>query len=228
MKLDRVTITGIDERTDPAALGNLHDEFPFVEFAVLLSESRQGIEPRYPSADYQHRLFTESFAPMAGHLCGQWARDAADGMFLWAIEHSHMFKMFDRIQFNLKPVDRGQMSRRCVRLSQAYPSKGFIVQAEDFDQARYSDDPGLPALLLDQSGGRGVELTDFPLPIVGRYCGYAGGFGPDNLDAALKRLTALPGDARFWVDMESNVRTGDWLDLDKVRACLEIAARYAR
>ncbi len=49
MKLKHITFTGIDDRTDIAALQDIQRRYPYVEFGVLLSWSRQGSERRYPS-----------------------------------------------------------------------------------------------------------------------------------------------------------------------------------
>jgi phosphoribosylanthranilate isomerase len=44
--------------------------------------------------------------------------------------------------------------------------------------------------------------------------GYAGGINPDNAAEVVSRIQA----DRYWIDMETGVRTGDWLDLDKCEA----------
>jgi hypothetical protein len=53
--------------------------------------------------------------------------------------------------------------------------------------------------------------------------GYAGGISPDNVEKKLRTLLEYDSDERFWIDMETRVRTEDeWLDLDKVERVLEI------
>ena len=56
--------------------------------------------------------------------------------------------------------------------------------------------------------------------------GYAGGLGPDNIESELQRIAAAAGDAPFWIDMETRVRSDndEQFDLNKVRRCLEITA----
>ena len=46
--LTTVTITGADDRVDPWELARLSEEFPHVEWGVLISTGRAGT-PRYPS-----------------------------------------------------------------------------------------------------------------------------------------------------------------------------------
>ena len=46
--LTRATITGADEGVDHTALADLSDEFPFVEWGILISEKAG--RPRYPTA----------------------------------------------------------------------------------------------------------------------------------------------------------------------------------
>ena len=78
--------------------------------------------------------------------------------------------------------------------------------------------------LFDESGGRG-KRGDWPDPwpvLPGMRCGYAGGLGPDNVDEALEFVERHP-DARIWLDMESGVRTNDWMDLEKVEAVCQKA-----
>ena len=51
----RCTITGADDLVDPDDLVVLSREYPFVEWAILISASRAGT-PRYPSSAWLERL----------------------------------------------------------------------------------------------------------------------------------------------------------------------------
>ena len=78
------------------------------------------------------------------------------------------------------------------------------------------------AYLIDGSGGRGI---DKPIEIYDNpdiHVGYAGGINPENVGAKLSQLLEHRSYGSFWIDMESGVRTDDWLDLDKVERVLEI------
>ena len=75
--------------------------------------------------------------------------------------------------------------------------------------------------LLDASGGAGI---DTPIQIItspGIHIGYAGGIGPENVESKLRTLLEYDSDEYFWIDMETRVRTDEWLDLDKVEHVLK-------
>jgi phosphoribosylanthranilate isomerase len=86
-------------------------------------------------------------------------------------------------------------------------------------------DAGLDAVpLYDKSGGVGVVPDKWPSAMAGIYSGYAGGLGPDNLGNELQAISEAAGEGRFWVDMETRIRTSRVFDLATVRRCLEICA----
>ena len=83
--------------------------------------------------------------------------------------------------------------------------------------------PSFMSYLLDASGGAGI---DTPIRIVtakNTHIGYAGGIGPENVESKLRTLLEYDSKEKFWIDMETRVRTKDeWLDLDKVEQVLDI------
>ena len=198
-----ITFTGIDERTDLARVQALSDRYP-VEWAVLFSAARQETDPRYPSL-----VVTEEFRLMpirkAAHLCGDYAKAVVKcgkpNVFLTG---------FQRIQINtISPVPM------------AINDYASIWSAQGVMQVRGDDFPEIKKvqMLFDRSGGRGVVPGRWPRhPGGDRLVGYAGGIGPDNV---LDVLAVINADGPYWIDMESGVRTDDWLDLDKCEAVLE-------
>ena len=70
--------------------------------------------------------------------------------------------------------------------------------------------------------------AEWPSPHIDIQSGYAGGLGPDNLLAELRRIEKLTDFRPIWVDMETKIRSSDdrQFDLDKVRACLDIARPF--
>jgi phosphoribosylanthranilate isomerase len=78
--------------------------------------------------------------------------------------------------------------------------------------------------LFDLSGGAGILPEQWPEPIEGVYCGYAGGLSPENVAEQLEKIEAVTPNARIWIDAETHVRSnGDQLfDLEKVRRFLEV------
>lgn len=232
MKLTRVTLTGLDERTDFDRLGELTAEFPFVEWAVLLSKNRGGKEPRYPSSEWINEELlwaTPATFPLAGHLCGEWARETTNGPFIWAINHNRQFERFGRLQINGVPVQPSTLDA-VSRLSTG-TAKTFIMQVGTFELITCGYVIPSPSakveFLVDNSGGEGKPLLYYGPPPDGIRGGYAGGIGPANIRATLEILTGLPSKAEFWIDMESSLRDADdRFDLGKAHECLRIAAEF--
>ena len=85
------------------------------------------------------------------------------------------------------------------------------------------------SILLDASGGLGIDTGIKLWPDWFYKVGYAGGMNADNVG---DKLAYLIENARhpFWIDMESGVRTDDWFDIDKVlkvlKVCDEVLALY--
>lgn len=87
------------------------------------------------------------------------------------------------------------------------------IQSGRHPTQRLASDPG-HSILFDASGGRGVGPLQWPDPIEGKLCGYAGGMGPTNVAFELERVSQHTGNRPFWIDMEGGLRnTEDCLDL---------------
>lgn len=232
MQINRVTITGADESVQPSDLVALSSEFPFVEWGILLSKSGEGVKTRYPDLRWMLQLKAvaeENQLALAGHICGRWVRDLViEGDFSFAQERAQLLPMFARLQLNCHSYRPQIKPEKLSAALQPYRDKQYILP---LDKARYFllTDLGVDAaLLFDGSGGRGIVAKNWPDPVEGIYCGYAGGLGPDNLAAELDRIAEVVGDRTIWIDMESRVRSDDdrQFDLDKVRKCLEIASPW--
>ncbi len=223
MKDFRVTITGADDQVNPKDLASLSEKFPFVEWAILFSETRLG--PRYPSRDWVKQmtsLLTNQKMHLSLHACGRLATMVAKGEAL-----SLPMYGFERCQIN-----GFDASKETCHL-------GFWWQEFILQMRNESEMPRLleviaeaPAnkisILSDASQGRGIQQASWPAPPPGVKMGWAGGIGPDNVGQVLQMI--IDGGSRVsWIDMESRVRDEhDQLDLDKVRQVLEcVSARYA-
>lgn len=231
--LTTVTITGADDRTDPAALCKLSTEFPFVEWALLLSAKRFGT-PRYPSRSWlmeTEEVFRAMHVKYAGHdhvryavhFCGQCTRDTLAGDSRWLDDIRP-----DRVQLNGFEVPPTPDFLALAKQTARQRPLRFILQAREpatFEPVVATAAEIGADVLYDPSGGRGIETAEWPkLPSSSVYLGYAGGIGPDNVGSVLGALSDSSR-GEFWIDMESRVRTDDKLDLALVRDVLVKATR---
>ncbi len=197
-----ITFTGIDERTDLSRCARISSRWP-VEWGVLIG-GRLG-KNRYPSEVAIHRAVDTScrFAmPISLHACGKFAQEANQGK-------APVFAAWcRRMQVNM--ASNAYDLAALLRLA-AQERMTIIVQCRG---VRFPEPvPGLQ-YLFDRSGGKGVLPTHWPIGPAGQLVGYAGGINPDNAAEVVSRIQA----DRYWIDMETGVRTEDWLDLDKCEA----------
>lgn len=227
MKLVRVTITGLDNKTDVFRLMAMAPAFhPLVEFAVLTSPSRAGKEPRYPTIEeiktwlgYQRKF------PVAVHICGRYSRKPQE--FFEAIGPDYGIK---RLQWNVAPSHLKAKDITEMAMTASERDLPIIVQIRDEaseELLKTLQENHVTAMpLFDASGGRGLpfETVEKPLngPRTGKLTGYAGGISPETVTGVLERLEAeLMPEQPVWIDMETGVRTeNDLLDLDKVQEVL--------
>lgn len=231
MPLDRVTITGADCATSPSELMALSEQYPFVEWGILASKSRGGC-PRYPSWEWMTRPEFEAMGNLSLHVCGHWMREILRGDNLIA----ELMAISKRIQFNFKPHMVPEDVSGFCRILKGM-AKQFIFQVDhdgnDVLQSVSEQEENIDAFgLFDASGGTGKLPDSWPEPYfmttdsAYAYCGYAGGLSPDNLAEQLPLIDAASKGARYWIDMESGVRTDDMLDMGKVRRVLEICKDF--
>ena len=200
-----VTFTGVDERTDIRACAELSKDYP-IEWGFLLSETRQ--ENRYSGINLIPKAHAMGLQ-ISLHLCGRVARRTMEsGVFPEVAHHCN------RVQVNLRSHEYTWEG-----LSALAKVKTTIMQTRDTSEWPLTPLDVQP--LLDCSGGRGVELAEWPKTVPAQLVGYAGGFRPDNVASYLRDFPDHPHG--FWIDMESGVRTDDWLDLEKCkRVCEEV------
>lgn len=203
---DFVTFTGLDARTDLARAVEIAARWP-VEFGVLYSAKRSGLHPRYPGLREMRRAMESAIPRLALHVCGQAARDLNDrGRIDFA---PHVLDAFSRVQVNHPRPRPTHLAGWAVE----HKMRVIAQTREGFEGL----DP-VVAWLFDQSGGTGTSPSVWPKhPGDGWTVGYAGGISQDNVRDAIERIPAGEDD-HYWLDMESGVRTNDWLDLDKCEA----------
>lgn len=232
MKLNRVTITGADDAVRVAELCYLTEDFPFVEWGILASQSRSG-SARYPDLAWRQELASKlSHGRLSLHLCGGWVKTISADAYDWGVSSP-----FGRLQVNhggrhdllshkfwRSVMDSGQGQQIILQQShESWPAvdRKFVYLHEQ-DAAKHRFVP-----LFDRSGGRGELPGQWPRSLPGVYCGYAGGLRPENLDAQLDQIVEANGDQPFWIDVESGVRTDDKFDLKKVAQLLRMVAKRA-
>lgn len=230
-RLDRVTITGADDSVSPDELYRLSEQYPFVEWGILFSGKHQGTR-RYPSEAWLADLADTrpSTVKIAAHLCGKWVRSTLAGQADWWRAYPKLAPQFGRIQLNfhaeaVDPMTLGSFVREFA------PAHEFIYQCDGVNDGwvrELVEEVGRGAPLFDQSGGAGIVPESWPVGWL-RYCGYAGGIGPENVVEVLGPLMAatMPGQP-FWIDMERRVRSEDdtVFELAKVKTVLERVERF--
>ncbi len=240
MKLDRVTITGADDWFSISAMTELSEEFPFVEWGILMSPTHEGQE-RFPSDRWMELLADECAGlpdmRVSLHLCGGYVRDLLLGKNPSWSDAIKIWDVARRVQLNFHAephfLDEDKFARQLFRFSDVQ----WIFQMDGTPNQghfKYALDSSFDAVpLFDLSGGQGNLPTEWPTAFARQggeliYHGYAGGLGPHTVAEQLKLIEIAALDAPIWIDMEGQVRTDGLLDLSKVRAVLEICQGYIR
>lgn len=243
-----VSITGADDAVRVDDLVALSHAYPFVEWALLYLPEKAG-KPRNPTSDWRWEFAAARKAHglrTALHLC-------CNETFWTLLMHRegmgfiHELQQYDRVQVNINARENVFTAREVVTVYEtlwAY-QKSLILQrhngsakAIDWFLASLPKSwlamPERVSVLLDASRGMGLvpESWAAPATVDGTPLdtGYAGGISPENIEAVLDATEAAvrehgkPG-ARYWLDMESGVRTANQFDLAKVERVLEAVAR---
>ena len=229
--LDRLTITGPDDKTDIDSLLQLSLYYPFVEWAILYSPTREGSD-RYPSVAWR-QSFEDACkgtkVKRAMHLCGQAVKD-----FVQTGPASVPRRNYQRIQLNFNASTGPWKNEKAIDLmanqcswSQFWDGspQNVVIQYNHNNAAILSKFEALGNqfhVLYDASGGHGKVIDTVPGPWKDSYTGYAGGITPDNATDIYKRI-CMANPRSFWMDLESGVRTLDnkW-DPSKVNQLLRV------
>ena len=202
-----ITFTGIDSKTNLSDVVSLSRRYP-VEWGILFrgGNSPRGMSERDRTEAIEY--LTEKSVRLSAHLCGKYASAWVNR------EEPVQITEFDRVQINKSSYTEDEIDS--IKMEAVKQAVQPIIQwrEESFPKDGHVKNV---QLLLDRSGGRGVTETSFPkhprpdaITI-----GYAGGIGPDNVKDVILKL-----EGKYWIDMESKVRTEDLLDLDKCESVL--------
>lgn len=202
----------------------LSQQFPFVEWGLLLSQAKPGT-PRYPSVQWMQEAAKIPIR-FSGHICDKWMREVCKGK--WGIfDELPFWPMFKRFQINFShEVDRLDIGRFLIGLQEPglQVKQQIILQVEDVNHpvVLAASKVTNVAPMYDVSSGHGILPQEWPQQVSMNRCGFAGGLSPDNVAGVLEKLESVAPDFA-WIDVESKVRSEDdqKLDLDKVRQFLE-------
>jgi hypothetical protein len=225
-KLDRISLTGPDDKVSLAALSQLSERYPFVEWALLYVPHNEGA-PRNPTQAWR-RAFFDARLPgySAVHLCG---RQAFEELLQGALPSELL--QADRLQLNINARKPDFTDAQVLEVFHRALDLGpdIILQYHEGTAALVAAFVRklAPAalrrvhVLLDESKGTGKVMSSVSPPpaVEDLYCGFAGGLGPDNIAWALSALERTG--KHYWADMESGIRTNNEFDMEKARLVLE-------
>lgn len=205
MKIKYITVTGADDSIRHSSLTEIAEEFPHAEFGILMSASRAG--SRFPSDEWIEEVITlPESVRLSGHICGRWVREILMGQ--WPHALTPLMGRFSRWQLNT----HGEHHPWNYDFLRSLDGRGQIIFQNDWKHndliaAASSYAPMLNvAALFDLSHGAGVLPKDWPKPIAGITCGYAGGLSPFNVAGQVEKISELVGDTEIWIDAETHLR----------------------
>jgi hypothetical protein len=220
MFIDKVTITGADDRSDPQLLSRLSNKYPFVEWGILFSKTKTG--SCYPSKDTRN-TFERLGVPLSAHFCGQYAADIMEHQRFSLIKDLH--PAYKRVQINYTFTNELGNLPALVDFARSeyamHNPLGIILQfnkanMDVIDIMRKTGVPPNIHILHDESRGTGTEITYIPRPFWSIYTGYAGGICPITIKPVCRMINGMQMPDNVWIDMESGVRHNGRLDFNKV------------
>jgi hypothetical protein len=225
MIIDKVTITGADDRINYNDLLNLQEDFPFVEWGILFSESKEGTN-RYPSSEHRSKQFIGDLN-LSAHFCGWWARQVIEeGNYKLIHDLPPQYKRV-QINYNFNTSTRFDLKKLREYIEFSDPARRIILQYNRSNKPAldaWMRDHNVPSkvhFLYDASGGRGDVIGNIQPAIGGHYTGYAGGISLATLDEICCDIGRIKTDEKVWVDLESGARTDNKFDLEVVRMLLD-------
>lgn len=223
MKINKVTLTGPDNKTSFNQLLNLQQLFPFVEWGILFSKSKEG-QQRYPTQDHIENEFTGPLK-LSAHFCGWYAKEVLENQNFDLI--TRLSDQFKRVQLNYNfKNSTGWNLVELLKYAEQHKGIEIILQynqsnKETLDKFHINNLPSNFHFLYDSSGGRGNKIKTIEDPIGSFYTGYSGGLDTENIDDICVQILTHRNPLKVWIDMESGIRTNDEFDIDKARIILE-------
>lgn len=224
MKINRVTLTGADNKVSGQILLDLQNQYSFVEWGILFSKSKEG-QQRYPSKEHIDLEFINSLN-LSAHFCGWYSKEVLEKQNFELISKLH--KTFKRVQINYNfSNSNGWNLIELIKFAQQLKNIKIILQYNksnyeilDYFIKKHNKLDNID-FLYDGSGGRGTLIKTIQEPINNHYTGYSGGLDVDNIENICETIKSFNNENEVWIDMESGIRTDNEFDLKKVKAILE-------
>lgn len=234
--LKLVSFVGVDEKTDFSELellSNSYGGLGFVEWSVLYSDSKSaGNYMRYPSyqfcKDFLERSAKTNYVHSSLHLCGsvieRYLKQEKDVM--------ELCEKAQRIQLNTNIRDFPSYEKLTNDLISVMTTHNHHIVLQENKTKRNFNLTFLKtipksiwsqvSLLHDGSGGFGREITQIDSPNPMFFTGYAGGIKPENVVKIVNLIeNNNPNNEKYYIDMESGVRTDNIFSLEKCSQVLQ-------
>jgi len=229
--IDRVTVTGADDNTSMQDIIAVTNDYPFVEWGILVSKSSMG-GPRFPSLPWIKSLRGLPYKPtLSLHVCGYWVRAICEGNWKPLTDAlGDAFPLFDRIQLNFHAQQHSLSALAFVK-AHGWPKDKTVIFQFDGVNDELLEIAALNgctvAPLFDKSGGAGIVPREWPVkPRL--HTGYAGGLSPKNVASEIQRIYPVTRGEMIWIDAETHLRSTDnsCLDMNRVRTFLKAAKPF--
>ena len=230
MKINKVTITGADDKINHIDLLNLSIKYPFVEWSILFSTSRQGLE-RYPSNTWISELNNYNIL-LSAHFCGWFSNEVLEKSNIDLLKN--LSPIFKRIQLNYNfKRSKNWNINPIIEYAKQNPERSIIFQHNNNNSDTLNEliwnSPRNIHFLYDASGGNGLyDDSIFRADPFSDYTGYAGGINSDNVDDVCKMITENTNNSNCWIDLESGIRTNNQFDLVKVESILNKTSNFIK
>lgn len=227
MKINKVTITGADDKIFKKDLIGYQTEYPFVEWGILFSKNKESTQ-RYPSLQHITNEY-DSDLKLSAHFCGWYSKEVLENKNYKLIEK--LKNRFERVQlnYNFKNSTNWDLNS-LIDFLKDYNKIDVILQYNKSNslvlQNIMNDElPNNLNFLYDSSGGRGTEISKIESPFK-NYTGYSGGLNVDNINNICQNISNDSNTDNVWIDLESGVRTNNDFDFNKLKTILEISKKY--
>lgn len=211
-----ITFTGVDHAENISGLKALSARYP-IEWGILIDPDQEN-SILFPALEQRLKVQSSGLR-LSAHICGKPASEIVTG------EHPGYLNLsgFSRLQINHSR--EGSTEEQIANVHRF--AAGLGVRAALQCQGGFPNDPRAD-WLYDVSFGLGQRPTEWPpLGPCSVFCGYSGGISPDTVSATLASLPLTQeNECNYWLDMESGVRTDDWLDLNKCEQVCQMIYGY--